>query len=340
MDEFFANLNMREANLVRFLEVQLKCGFMYRPFGSDEMLWSQSAFDLLGFDPGKDVPSFTLLRSIQHPEDKLTYDQVEMRDVAADTVSRNFRIIRRDGSMRTLLQKAETLYDRDGKPEELLSLIMDITEVNCIAKRSRLLQARFDAVVQDPSFLTSLIRPDGFVTDIRRNNENDAIEEIRKGFGWRDAIHPDDREESLAIFDRAIAEKSELVREHRTITPDGNYQWRRAIWLPVFDESQELIEFIGLSQNIDREKLIGKTGDEDCFPTGAQVRGARGLLRWSVQELSEVTGVSPSAVRRIEEYDGVTEGSEDALAAIRQKLESAGVEFVFPPVGKPGVQPA
>lgn len=332
---------MTEARLVRFLEMRLKCGFMQRSFGAEEMIWSKGAFELLGLDSEKDKPSFSLLTSIQHPDDKLSYAQVEMREGAAEAVSRQFRIIRRDGTLRVLLQKADILYDSNGRPDKLLSVIMDVTDQDCMARRYNLMRARFDAFIRDPGFLTSIVRADGFVIEIRRNNEDDAEERVRQGYSWRDAIHPDDREESLAVFDRAIADKSMLVREHRVITPDGRYQWRRAIWLPVFDEQGELIEFIGLSHRIDKEKhACNSEASRGRLPTGAQVRGARGYLRWSVQELAEAATVSPSAIRRIEEYDGVTEGAAEALSAMRAQFESAGVEFVYPETGKPGVRPA
>ena len=38
--------------------------------------------------------------------------------------------------------------------------------------------------------------------------------------------------------------------------------------------------------------------------------------------------------------DGPPPGREDALAPLQAALEVGGVEFLFPPIGKPGVRPA
>jgi DNA-binding transcriptional regulator YiaG len=76
-----------------------------------------------------------------------------------------------------------------------------------------------------------------------------------------------------------------------------------------------------------------KWGDPSCaenaIPTsGAQVRAARALLRWSVQDLSHRSGVSISTIRRIEDETGHSQNREKRmLQSIQKTLEDAGVCF-------------
>ena len=76
--------------------------------------------------------------------------------------------------------------------------------------------------------------------------------------------------------------------------------------------------------------------------TGAQIRMARGYLRWSVRELSEACGVSVATIKRMEDEDGMPNSFANNLSAIRQALESAGIEFVhdgpYSGDGGPGVR--
>lgn len=76
--------------------------------------------------------------------------------------------------------------------------------------------------------------------------------------------------------------------------------------------------------------------------SGAQIRMARGHLRWSVRDLSEACGVSAATIKRMEEGDGMPNSLAANLAAIRQALETAGVEFVdagpYSGDGGPGVR--
>jgi hypothetical protein len=62
--------------------------------------------------------------------------------------------------------------------------------------------------------------------------------------------------------------------------------------------------------------------------TGAQVRAARGLLGWMVQELAHRAVVSIEMIDFIEETQGPSSGGFAHLAAIQATLEAAGIEFV------------
>ena len=72
--------------------------------------------------------------------------------------------------------------------------------------------------------------------------------------------------------------------------------------------------------------------------TGAQVRAARALARWSAHELANHAGVGISTVQRIEATDGVPSALGKNLEAIQRALETAGVEFIDRDNGGPGVR--
>jgi transcriptional regulator with XRE-family HTH domain len=62
--------------------------------------------------------------------------------------------------------------------------------------------------------------------------------------------------------------------------------------------------------------------------TGAQIRAARALLRWSVHDLSQQCGVSESAISRAEKVDGAPAMQGRNLDAVRTALEVHGIEFL------------
>lgn len=62
--------------------------------------------------------------------------------------------------------------------------------------------------------------------------------------------------------------------------------------------------------------------------TGAQIRAARALLRWSAQDLADRAGLSYPTVQRAESGDGVPRMRLQNLAAIQRALECAGVAFL------------
>ncbi len=60
--------------------------------------------------------------------------------------------------------------------------------------------------------------------------------------------------------------------------------------------------------------------------TTAQIRGARGILNWSQQDLAQRTGISATSIGSIE--NGQTTPRESTVATIRKTLENAGIEFI------------
>ena len=72
--------------------------------------------------------------------------------------------------------------------------------------------------------------------------------------------------------------------------------------------------------------------------TGNQIRVARFALRWSIQLLSEKTGVSTRTLKRIEAEDGVPSASARTIENVRATLESGGIEFIGTPEDGPGIR--
>jgi transcriptional regulator with XRE-family HTH domain len=62
--------------------------------------------------------------------------------------------------------------------------------------------------------------------------------------------------------------------------------------------------------------------------SGAQIRAARALLKWSVRKLSDQCGVSESAISRGEQVNGTPPMHVRNLHAIRQVFEEHGIEFL------------
>lgn len=339
MLKFFADLSAAEARLLHFIESRLRCGLMLRTAGADEMIWSRGMFTILNLDPETDRPSLSLLRSLQHPEDRITFERAEANLAAGKTLTRRYRVIRRDGTMRVLSQNIEFLFDAEGKPNCTIGVVCDITDIADLEEREIMLERRFEAIARDSELILYVLRPDGFVTgSIGGGPRHDNELSRRLGYLWRELIHPEDKAETLEVFEQAVRLKTAVSREHRIRQSDGTYRWRRSTWTPVLDESHNLKEFVSISQDIEKEKTLMTAKESGKSISGAQVRAGRALVRWSVQKLANAAKVSPSVVRRIEEFDGVTAGVIESLGSIRDTLEAAGVEFIFPATGNAGVR--
>jgi transcriptional regulator with XRE-family HTH domain len=69
--------------------------------------------------------------------------------------------------------------------------------------------------------------------------------------------------------------------------------------------------------------------------TPVQIKMARAALGWGVRDLATASGITANTVSRIE---GGADAMQSTISAIRAALEKAGVEFIDPNDGGPGVR--
>jgi DNA-binding XRE family transcriptional regulator len=139
----------------------------------------------------------------------------------------------------------------------------------------------------------------------------------------------------MRAWDDAAREKGIYDVVHRIRRDDGTFKWKRSTGQPLLDAGGNIKEWLGVTFELERQKT--QAGVQRV--TGAQIRAARGLLRWSVMDLANAAGISRATIRRIEELDSAASHNDPALPAIESALSKAGVEFCFPETGKPGVRP-
>jgi transcriptional regulator with XRE-family HTH domain len=83
--------------------------------------------------------------------------------------------------------------------------------------------------------------------------------------------------------------------------------------------------------------MIGKSSYDHRGITGAQIRAARALIRWTAYDLAGKANLGVATIRRAETQDGLPQMTASNLAAVRRALERAGVEFFFREDGALGV---
>ncbi len=72
-----------------------------------------------------------------------------------------------------------------------------------------------------------------------------------KGWGWLDAVHPDDRQNTARVWSGAVASRSLYVVEHRLRRHDGVYRHMMVRAVPILDETGVIREWVGIHTDID-----------------------------------------------------------------------------------------
>jgi PAS domain S-box-containing protein len=71
---------------------------------------------------------------------------------------------------------------------------------------------------------------------------------------FRQRIHPEDRDSALEKFERAVAERTDVEVDFRTVLPGGTIKYLHAISHPVFNAAGDLIEYVGIVMDVTERK--------------------------------------------------------------------------------------
>lgn len=75
------------------------------------------------------------------------------------------------------------------------------------------------------------------------------------GWGWADAVHPDDRDGSVAAYANAARRGEAAQREHRIRAVDGTYRWFLARAEPQRDEAGRITGWFGAATDVHAQRL-------------------------------------------------------------------------------------
>ncbi|WP_166820043.1 response regulator [Thalassoroseus pseudoceratinae] len=75
-----------------------------------------------------------------------------------------------------------------------------------------------------------------------------------KGWGWLNAVHPDDRPNTAAVWSTAVAERSLYEVEHRLRRFDGTYRHMLVRAVPILGDDKTIREWVGIHTDIDDRK--------------------------------------------------------------------------------------
>ncbi len=135
------------------------------------------------------------------------------------------------------------------------------------------------------------------------------------GFGFADALHPNDRERTLHQWQRAWRDGEGYEIEYRFRRHDGTYQWFIGRAVPVPDASGAVAEWIGTCTNIDDQK---RRSEVQGF-----LAEASKLLAVSLDYETTLTRIAQLAVPQIADWCAIDIIGEDGVA---RRLETAHID--------------
>jgi PAS domain S-box-containing protein len=121
-------LRESEENLAKAQEIA-HVGSWEWDLTSNEVKWSDELFRILGFEPDEVKPSFDLWSAMIHPSDvEKSKEFAENARQGEEDVSAEYRIVRKDKSIRHIFAKGHSQFDNENNPVRMHGIVQDITE--------------------------------------------------------------------------------------------------------------------------------------------------------------------------------------------------------------------
>ena len=236
---------------------------------TNQLIWSRRHYEILGLEyPGHEQGDYNAWVTCIHPEDrqKVTEDYNQCLQLGK-TYKREYRIIRADNQQVKWLEAiGGFIQDANGKIIRSIGVVFDITERK---EAETALQNAYETLTKSEQRYHSLIEA---TSQIVWQGESDGslmhpiaswqkvtgqTDEEMIGFGWFNAVHPDDLPKAQAAIMRALENPGSIYeceyRLYQKSTNDYGYYLARGV--PLLDTEGNLREWIGICTDITQIKL-------------------------------------------------------------------------------------
>ena len=227
--------------------------------------WSYELFKIYGLDPAGKAPSIPEYLALTHPDDRESVRQ-EMERMLSQPSRFDFtkRIVRPDGAIRRIRCVGSPAF-HDGIFQGLVGTGIDVTEQEQLSEALRNSEERFRLVVDGIDAMVAVLTPEGeveFVNHQTLDYYGKTLEELKR---WQtsDAIHPDEREDAIAVWNNAVRIGQPYEVDHRLRRADGVYRWFRVRGRPSRDGQDRVRRWYIVLTDIEERKNAERKLEEE-----------------------------------------------------------------------------
>jgi PAS domain S-box-containing protein len=250
------------------------------PEGSIEYV-NKRALDYFGAPPDE-ILGWGWMEKV-HPDDVAFKVKTWLENLQSETPHEAVcRFRGADGQYRWFNVRGEPLRASDGRVHRWCGVLIDIHDRINAEEALRASEYRLRQIIETVPGMLWVAGPDGEITQVNQRvlDYNGARFEDLRHLGWKRFLHPDDALETATAFYRAIQTGTSHDAMQRVRRADGVYRWHHSLAEPLRDRQGHIIEWYGLSIDIDE----GKKAEDEL--RSVQTRLARASQLALVAELS------------------------------------------------------
>ncbi len=253
----FSHATQREQELAEAHRIA-KLGTWRWVRATDTVTWSDELYRTFGSDPNSPAPSFKEQRRIYTTESWKRLDAAVKRAIETGApYELDLEMILPDGTTKWIIARGEVESYANGEATQLRGTVQEITERKRSEQKLALSESRYRSLVRASAEVVWSSPGDGMQPGEKTEWQafTGQTPEESVGFGWANAIHPDDRERSERAWRHALATGTTCELENRLRRRDGVYRNMHARIVPVRDEAGRIVEWVGMHTDITEQKL-------------------------------------------------------------------------------------
>jgi PAS domain S-box-containing protein len=222
-----------------------------------EIIWNDYHRQLL--DYAIDVPAtYAAWESRVHPEDlQRVRAAVQLARETGTDYAYEYRIVWADGSLHWIEAFGRFYYDSNDRPLRMTGIVDDITDRKQAERELQASERRYRALIEATTQIVWSTRADGHTVYEMPSwgaFTGQSFEEYR-GWGWLEAIHPDDRAYTNDSWIAAVTNVTIFEIEHRVRRHDGEYRYMSVRGVPMLGADGSVQEWVGIHTDITDRKL-------------------------------------------------------------------------------------
>ncbi|WP_336489960.1 hybrid sensor histidine kinase/response regulator [Methylobacterium nigriterrae] len=196
-------------------------------------------------------------RKVHHPDHvEAVTARYRAAIAAGEPWEDTFPLLGRDGHYRWFLSQALPHRDARGRILRWYGTNTDVTRTRAAEESLRRSEERFRALVEASAAVIWSTNAAGELMppQPRWGAYTGQSEEAYQGWGWVDAVHPDDRARAADVWAECLAAARPYAVEYRLRRADGLWRDTEVRGVPVLAEDGSIREWVGLNVDITARK--------------------------------------------------------------------------------------
>jgi signal transduction histidine kinase len=226
---------------------------------SRRCFWSLEFFRIFNLDPATEKPSLSALLKRVHPEDRRDVEKKINRVILeGHGLEHDYRLMLADGSIKHIHAVLHPVTDRSRRIREIIGTATDVTDrvrAESELRRSEAYLTEAQSISHTGCWARNPTSGALFWSQEEwRIFELDPKKTTLSYEIFLQMVHPEDRASLEETSTRAVREKRAYDIPFRIILPDGSIKHIHSVGKPFFDESGDVMEYIGVSMDVTERK--------------------------------------------------------------------------------------